>query len=124
MGEKLTKRWNRGGGGDFRGDAFNALFFIHAKDHLWERIGLKPAEAAPGTPTEEDDGGGSPGLVHFINQPVQCVIIVLVIVLTVTSNVCIILNIGLNELKRRNTNFVLIKVVCTLIKKENKIFLI
>jgi hypothetical protein len=97
--------------GGFSGEMHSMHFFLPTPKITSEKEDwAKPAEAAPGTPTEEDDGGGSPGLVHFINQPVQCVIIILVIVLTVTSNVCIILNIGLNELKRRNTNFVLIKV--------------
>jgi hypothetical protein len=63
-----------------------------------------------GEGTSEDDPAA--GDVHLLSQPVQCVVIGLVILLTVASNVSIILNIGLSELKRRNTNFVLIKHLC------------
>ncbi len=52
------------------------------------------------------------GGLHLLSQPLQCILIILVILLTVASNVSIILNISLNELKRRNTNFVLIKHLC------------
>ena len=52
------------------------------------------------------------GGVWILSQPIQSIIIVLIIIITVFTNTAIIINISCSQIKRSTVNFVLIKHLC------------
>jgi hypothetical protein len=56
--------------------------------------------------------GYEAGEVYLLNQPVQCIFIALIIVLSVAANSLVVHNICQNKLKMRSVNFLLIKNLC------------
>jgi hypothetical protein len=50
--------------------------------------------------------------VFYISQAFQCSVILVILVLTVATNISIVLNISQSDIKKRIVSFVLIKNLC------------
>ena len=71
--------------------------------------GTEAAAAANATSLEYEDHQS----VYLLNQPIQCLIISIVIMMAIVCNGLVIHNISKCELKMRTVNFILIKNLCT-----------
>ena len=82
----------------------NPHAFVYAEFVNFQDTGERGGVGGP----EDITGGG----VYLLSQPLQAIIISIILVITIVTNTTIIINISTSEIKRRTVNFVLIKHLC------------
>ena len=62
--------------------------------------------------TDPLPAGSSPGHVFYVSQALQCTLILVILLVTVATNISIVLNISKSDIKKHMVSFVLIKNLC------------